>query len=51
MGIPISVKGAERLPKQRGIVVFNHASYFDAVVVAAVISGEPAYLVKRELSN
>ena len=46
MGIPISVKGAERLPKQRGIVVFNHASYFDAVVVAAVISGEPAYLVE-----
>ena len=51
MGIPISVKGAERLPKQRGIVVFNHASYFDAVVVAAVISGEPAYLVKGELSS
>ena len=51
MGIPISVKGAERLPKQRAIVVFNHASYFDAVVVAAVISGEPAYLVKRELSS
>ena len=51
MGIPISVKGAERLPKQRGIVAFNHASYFDAIVVAAVISGEPAYLVKRELSS
>jgi 1-acyl-sn-glycerol-3-phosphate acyltransferase len=51
MGIPISVKGAERLPKHRGIVVFNHASYFDAAVVAAVISGEPAYLVKRELSS
>jgi acyl carrier protein len=51
MGIPISVKGVERLPKQGGIVVFNHASYFDAVVIAAVIPGEPAYLVKRELSS
>lgn len=51
MGIRISVKGVERLPKQRGVVVFNHASYFDAVVVAATIPGEPAYLVKRELSN
>jgi 1-acyl-sn-glycerol-3-phosphate acyltransferase len=49
MSIPISVKGAERLPKHCGIVVFNHASYFDAVVVAATIPGEPAYLVKREL--
>jgi len=51
MGIPISVKSVERLPKHRGIIVFNHASYFDAVVVAAVIPGEPAYLVKRELSD
>jgi 1-acyl-sn-glycerol-3-phosphate acyltransferase len=51
MGIPISVKGVERLPKQRGVIVFNHASYFDAVVVAAAIPGEPAYLVKKELSS
>jgi 1-acyl-sn-glycerol-3-phosphate acyltransferase len=51
MGIPISVKGVERLPKQRGVIVFNHASYFDAVVVAAAIPGEPAFLVKKELSS
>jgi 1-acyl-sn-glycerol-3-phosphate acyltransferase len=51
MGVPLSVKGAERLPKQRGVVVFNHASYVDAIVVAAVLPGEPAYLVKRELSS
>ena len=51
MGVPLSVKGVERLPKQRGVVVFNHASYVDAIVVAAVLPGEPAYLVKRELSS
>jgi 1-acyl-sn-glycerol-3-phosphate acyltransferase len=51
MGVPLSVKGVERLPKQRGIVVFNHASYVDAIVVAAVLPGEPAYLVKSELSS
>ncbi len=51
MGVPLSVKGVERLPKQHGVVVFNHASYVDAIVVAAVLPGEPAYLVKRELSS
>ena len=39
MGIPLFVKGIERLPKQRGVVVFNHASYVDAIVVAAVLAG------------
>ena len=51
MGIPLSVSGAERLPMRRGVVVFNHASYVDAMVTAAVVPGEPAYLVKGELSR
>jgi 1-acyl-sn-glycerol-3-phosphate acyltransferase len=51
MGIPLSVKSIERLPKERAVVIFNHASYVDAIVVAAVLPGEPAYLVKKELSG
>jgi 1-acyl-sn-glycerol-3-phosphate acyltransferase len=51
MGIPLSVKGTNRLPNQRAVVVFNHASYVDAIVVAAVLPNEPAYLVKGELSR
>ncbi len=51
MGIPLSVKGVERLPKERAILVFNHASYVDAVTVAAVLPGEPVYIVKSELSR
>ena len=51
MGIPLSVKGSERLPSEHAVVVFNHASYVDAIAVAAVLPGEPAYLVKRELSD
>ena len=35
----------------RGLVVFNHASYVDAIVVAAVLPSEPAYQVKSELSS
>jgi 1-acyl-sn-glycerol-3-phosphate acyltransferase len=33
------------------VVVFNHSSYADALVVAAVLPGEPAYLVKNELAG
>ena len=51
MGIPLVIKGRERLPKERAVIVFNHASYVDAIAVGAVLPGEPAYLVKRELSR
>ena len=51
MGIRLSVKGAELLPSKDAVVVFNHASYVDAIVVAAVLPKEPAYLVKRELAS
>ena len=35
----------------RRVMAFNHASYVDAVVVAAVLPGEPTYVVKKELAN
>jgi len=51
MGIPLSVKGTKRLPKGHALVVFNHASYVDALVVAAILPSGPGYLVKRELAS
>ena len=51
MGVPLAVQGIARLPKRGGVVVFNHSSYADAIVVAAVLPGEPAYLVKNELAG
>jgi 1-acyl-sn-glycerol-3-phosphate acyltransferase len=51
MGIPLSVRNIETLPKERAVIVFNHASYADAIVLAAILPGEPAYLVKKELAN
>ena len=32
-------------------LVFNHASYMDAVVVAAVLPGEPTYVAKKEFAG
>jgi len=51
MGIPLSIKGTQRLPKEGAIVTFNHSSYVDAIAVAAALPGEPAYMVKRELAR
>jgi 1-acyl-sn-glycerol-3-phosphate acyltransferase len=47
--IPLAVSGIEKIPP-RAIVAFNHASYMDAVIVAAVLPGEPSYVVKKELA-
>ena len=50
--IPLSVNGIDRLPRAGGaVLVFNHSSYMDAVVVAAVLPGEPTYVAKKELAR
>ncbi len=33
------------------MLAFNHASYMDAVVVAAALPGEPTYVAKKELAD
>src|SRR6516165_5827252 len=51
MAAPLCVKGAERLPTHHAVLVFNHSSYADALVTAAVLPGEPAFLAKSELAH
>jgi 1-acyl-sn-glycerol-3-phosphate acyltransferase len=51
MGIPVSVLGIERIESQRAMLAFNHSSYMDALVLAAVLPGEPAIVAKKELSE
>jgi acyl carrier protein len=50
MGIKLSVAGTGRIPGQRAMLVFNHSSYMDALVLTAALPGEPAIVAKRELS-
>ena len=50
IGTRPTVSGADRLPREPAVLMFNHASYADALVLAAVLPGEPAYLAKRELA-
>ena len=49
--MPVKVEGLEHIPNGNAVVVFNHASYMDAVVLAAVLPGEPAFVAKKELSE
>jgi 1-acyl-sn-glycerol-3-phosphate acyltransferase len=51
VGVPVKVEGLDRIPHGNAVVVFNHASYMDAVVLAAVLPGEPAFVAKKELSE
>ena len=50
-GTPVALSGLERIPAGNSMLVFNHASYADTIIVAAVIPGEPLYVAKRELDR
>jgi 1-acyl-sn-glycerol-3-phosphate acyltransferase len=51
VGATPSVSGAKRIPLRSAVLMFNHSSYADALVLAAVLPGEPAYLAKKEFSS
>jgi 1-acyl-sn-glycerol-3-phosphate acyltransferase len=51
VGISISASGLERIPRGRAVLMFNHASYVDTLVLAAILPGEPIYLAKKEFAN
>jgi 1-acyl-sn-glycerol-3-phosphate acyltransferase len=48
-GVPFSVEGLERLPKSPCVVVANHASYIDAIVIVAALPPEFAFVIKKEM--
>ena len=51
MGIPLAIRGVEKIPAQGAVLVFNHSSYMDAFALAAALPGEPAIVAKRELAQ
>ncbi len=50
IGVPLTRTGVP-LPSGNAVVVFNHSSYADALVVAAVLPGTPAFIAKREFAR
>jgi 1-acyl-sn-glycerol-3-phosphate acyltransferase len=51
MALPLSVHGLENLPAADGILIANHSSYLDSLVLAAVVPGELAFVAKQELAR
>ena len=43
--------GLENLPRGNAVILFNHTSYMDAVIIASVLPGEPAFVAKKEFAD
>jgi 1-acyl-sn-glycerol-3-phosphate acyltransferase len=50
-GMPLAVRGLEALPPGQCVVVANHASYLDGLVVTAALPARFAFVIKREMAN
>ena len=52
IGLPLRVEGLDRLPAAGPrIVVANHASYLDAILLGAVLPPDFSFIAKRELAD
>jgi len=46
---PVSTSGFERIPKDRAVIVANHVSWLDPIILPAVMPRKPAVLSMAEL--
>ncbi|MEO8065059.1 MAG: lysophospholipid acyltransferase family protein [Pseudomonadota bacterium] len=51
VGMPLRLRGLENLPKGQCVVVANHASYLDGVVMAAALPPRFGFVIKREMND
>lgn len=50
-GTPVRVRGLEKLPDEHCIVVANHASYIDGVLLFGFLPPRFAFVIKGEMQN
>jgi 1-acyl-sn-glycerol-3-phosphate acyltransferase len=50
-GMPLTVRSAERLPAGQCVVVCNHASYLDGIVLTAALPARFGFVIKREMAQ
>jgi 1-acyl-sn-glycerol-3-phosphate acyltransferase len=50
-GVTPRVTGQEHLPVGRCVVVANHASYLDGIILTAVLPPRFTFVIKREMTN
>lgn len=51
VGIRASVRGIENLPEGHSVVVANHASYLDGVILQAFLPPRFSYVIKNEMQK
>ena len=50
VGMPLTVRFADRLPPGQCVVVCNHASYLDGIVLTAALPARFGFVIKREMA-
>jgi 1-acyl-sn-glycerol-3-phosphate acyltransferase len=50
-GMPLRLRGLDNLPPGQCVVVANHASYLDGVVMAAALPPRFGFVIKREMND
>ena len=50
-GMPVTVRGLDRIPAGQCVVVSNHASYLDGVVFTAALPARFSFVIKREMNG
>jgi 1-acyl-sn-glycerol-3-phosphate acyltransferase len=50
-GMPLKVRGKSHLPPGQCVVVANHASYLDGVVMTAALPPRFGFVIKREMND
>jgi len=50
-GVKANIAGIENIPRGNAVILFNHTSYMDAIIIAAVLPGEPAFVAKKEFES
>ncbi len=51
LGLRVSVNGLENLPEGSCVVVANHASYLDGIILKATLPPRFSFVIKREASS
>ncbi|MFI5013519.1 MAG: AMP-binding protein [Hyphomicrobiales bacterium] len=49
--VPLTVRGLGRVPRGDAMLVFNHSSYVDALVLVSILPGEPVFVAKKEFAR
>ena len=50
-GMPLTLKFPERIPAGQCVVVCNHASYLDGIVLTAALPARFGFVIKREMAR